>query len=157
LTAELAPGAECGILDVISGKQSLEDALWRDPKTALAFLPGATKSRVAHSSEILVSTAMHTLLAELRQSYDYVIVDLPPLAPIVDVRSTGGLVDSYVFVVEWGGTKIDVAEFALKKAPMVRDRLLGAVLNKVNFKTLRRYEGHRSDYYSEKLYAQYGG
>jgi succinoglycan biosynthesis transport protein ExoP len=157
LTTELAPGAEFGILDVISGKKALEDVLWRDPKTTLTFLPGATKSRVAHSSEILVSTALRTFLGELRNSYDYVIVDLPPLAPIVDVRSTAGLVDSYVFVVEWGRTKMDVAEFALKKAPMVRDRLLGVVLNKINFKTLRRYEAHRSDYYSEKLYAQYGG
>jgi succinoglycan biosynthesis transport protein ExoP len=157
LTAELAPGAEFGILDVISGKKSLEDVLWRDPKTGLAFLPGATKSRVAHSSEILISAAVRTFLGELRHSYDYVIIDLPPLAPIVDVRSTAGLVDAYVFVVEWGRTRMDVAELALKKAPMVHERLLGVALNKVDFKTLRRYEGYRSDYYSEKLYAQYGG
>jgi succinoglycan biosynthesis transport protein ExoP len=157
LSAALAPGAEHGILEVISGKKLLEDVLWKDAKTNLAFLPGATKSRVAHSSEILSSAALQTLFGELRQNYDYVIVDLPPLAPIVDVRSTAGLVDAYVFIVEWAHTKIDVAEFALNKAPMVREKLLGVVLNKVDFKILRRYEGHRSDYYSDKLYAQYGG
>jgi succinoglycan biosynthesis transport protein ExoP len=157
LSAALAPGAEHGILEVIAGKKSLEDALWRDSKSNLCFLPGATKSRVAHSSEILASASLRTFFAELRQNYDYVIVDLPPLAPIVDVRSTAGLVDSYVFVIEWARTKVDVAEFALIKAPMVRDKLLGVVLNKVDFKMLRRYEGHRSDYYSDKLYAQYGG
>lgn len=157
LSTALAPGAEYGILEVISGKKSLEDALWRDPKTNLSFLPGATKSRVAHSSEILASAALQTLFAELRQNYDCVVVDLPPLAPIVDVRSTAGLVDAYVFIVEWARTKIDVAEFALNKAPMVREKLLGVVLNKVDFKILRRHEGHRSDYYSDKLYAQYGG
>jgi succinoglycan biosynthesis transport protein ExoP len=157
LSAALAPGAEHGILEVIAGKKSLEDALWRDSKSNLCFLPGATKSRVAHSSEILASASLRTFFADLRQNYDYVIVDLPPLAPIVDVRSTAGLVDSYVFVIEWARTKVDVAEFALIKAPMVRDKLLGVVLNKVDFKMLRRYEGHRSDYYSDKLYAQYGG
>ena len=157
LSTVLAPGAEHGILEVISGKKSLEDALWKDAKTNLAFLPGATKSRVAHSSEILSSAALQTLFGELRQNYDYVIVDLPPLAPIVDVRSTAGLVDAYVFIVEWARTKMDVAEFALNKAPMVREKLLGVVLNKVDFKILRRHEGHRSDYYSDKLYAQYGG
>jgi succinoglycan biosynthesis transport protein ExoP len=157
LSAALAPGAEHGILEVIAGKKSLEDVLWRDSKSSLCFLPGATKSRVAHSSEILASASLRTFFADLRQNYDYVIVDLPPLAPIVDVRSTAGLVDSYVFVIEWARTKVDVAEFALIKAPMVRDKLLGVVLNKVDFKMLRRYEGHRSDYYSDKLYAQYGG
>jgi succinoglycan biosynthesis transport protein ExoP len=157
LSAALAPGAEHGILEVIAGKKSLEDVLWRDSKSNLSFLPGATKSRVAHSSEILASASLRTFFADLRQNYDYVIVDLPPLAPIVDVRSTTGLVDSYVFIVEWARTKVDVAEFALIKAPMVRDKLLGVVLNKVDFKMLRRYEGHRSDYYSDKLYAQYGG
>ena len=39
----------------------------------------------------------------------------------------------------------------------MRERLLGVVLNKVDFKILRRHEGRRSDYYSDKLYAQYGG
>jgi succinoglycan biosynthesis transport protein ExoP len=65
-------------------------------------------------------------------------------------------VDSYVFVVEWARTKIGIAELALRKAPEVQESLLGVVLNKVDFKVLRRHEGHRSDYYSNKHYAQYG-
>jgi polysaccharide biosynthesis transport protein len=156
LTNALSPGAEFGLLDVISGKKTLEEVVWKDTKTNLVFLPGATKSRVAHSSEILASPELRTLFSELRRSYEYMIVDLPPLAPIVDVRSTSNLVDAYVFIIEWAQTKIDIAEFALNKAPMVRERMLGAVLNKVNFKILRRHEGNRSDYYSDKLYAQYG-
>ena len=84
------------------------------------------------------------------------IVDFSPAAPIIDVRTTAGLVDSYVFVIEWGRTKIDVAELALSKATVVQENLLGVVLNKVNFKILDQYEGYRSDYYSDKHYAQYG-
>lgn len=157
LSPLLAPKAEHGILDVISGKQSLEEVLWSEPTTNLAFLPGPIKSRLAHSSEILASHALRTFFAELREKYDYVIVDLPPIAPIVDVRSTGGLVDSYVFIVEWGRTKIEVAELALGNATVVHDNLLGVVLNKVDFKVMSRHEGHRSDYYSENSYARYGG
>ncbi|NJO34097.1 MAG: AAA family ATPase, partial [Rhodospirillales bacterium] len=156
LSAILAPSAEHGILDVISGKKPLEEVVWNEPTTNLSFLPGAGKSRVVHSSEILASPALRTLFGELREKYDYIIVDLPPVAPIVDVRSTSGLVDSYVFVVAWARTKIGVAELALSKAPEVHDSLLGVVLNKVNFKILSRHEGHYNDYYSNKLYAQYG-
>jgi succinoglycan biosynthesis transport protein ExoP len=111
---------------------------------------------MAHSSEILASDGLRTFFKELRQQYDCVVVDLPPVAPIVDVRSTGGLVDSYIFVVEWARTKMEVAQLALSKAAVVNDNLLGVVLNKVDFKILSRHEGHRSEYYSEKYYAQYG-
>jgi len=68
LTNALSPGAEFGILDVISGKKTLEEVVWKDTKTNLVFLPGATKSRVAHSSEILASPELRTLFSELRRS-----------------------------------------------------------------------------------------
>jgi succinoglycan biosynthesis transport protein ExoP len=61
-----------------------------------------------------------------------------------------------VLIVEWAATRIEVAELALSKASVMHDKLLGAVLNKVDFKILRRHEGHRGDYYSDKYYAQYG-
>jgi succinoglycan biosynthesis transport protein ExoP len=74
----------------------------------------------------------------------------------VDVQSTAGLVDYYVFITEWARTKIEVAQLALKKASVVHDNLLGVILNKVDFKRLGRYERRLSDYYSDEHYAQYG-
>ena len=83
----------------------------------MAFLPAIVKSRgVAFTSEFLASDATKILFDNLRQSYDYVVVDLSPLAPIVDVRATTHLVDSYFLVVEWGRTKIDVVKHALAAA-----------------------------------------
>src|SRR5262249_44089296 len=109
LTAELAPSANEGVLQVVSGEKRIDEVLWKDKKTHLAFLPGATTSAlVAHSSEVIGSKALRAIFAQLRQEYDYVVVDLPPVAPIVDVLSTAGLIDSYVFVVEWGRTKMEV-------------------------------------------------
>jgi polysaccharide biosynthesis transport protein len=156
LTHMLAPTAEHGLLDVISAKRSLEDVVWTDPSTKLTFLPGTLRSGIANSSAIMASPVLRDFFAELRKSYDCIVVDFPPVAPIIDVRATAGLVDAYVFLVEWARTKIDVAALALTKAPVVRENLLGVVLNKVDFKMLRQYEGHRSDYYSDKYYAQYG-
>ena len=72
---------------------------------------------------------MRELFDRLRASYDYVIVDLPPLAPIVDVRTTTPLVDCFILVVEWGRTKIDVVQHALYTAPNVYESLIGTVLN----------------------------
>jgi succinoglycan biosynthesis transport protein ExoP len=157
LSAKLAPNAENGLLEVIEGKKQLEEVLWTDPTTGLVFVPAVVKkSRAAESTMILSSPALRTFVEKLRQMYDCVILDFSPAAPIIDVQATAALVDAYVFVVEWSNTKIDVAELALAKATVVQENLLGVVLNKVDFRTLGRYEGYRRDYYSDKHYGQYG-
>jgi succinoglycan biosynthesis transport protein ExoP len=155
LSRELAPNAAPGLIDVITNTASLDKVVWSDPCTDLSFLPAGVTSRRIHTSEMLASEAMKRFFLRLRESYDYVIVDLSPIAPVVDVRSTTHLVDSYVFVVEWGKTKIDVVEHALATAGGVYDNLLGVVLNKVNFKALGRYDSH-GNYYDNRHYARYG-
>jgi succinoglycan biosynthesis transport protein ExoP len=114
------------------------------------------KSRVAHTSEILASEATKKLFDRLRETYDYVVVDLSPLAPVVDVRATSSLVDSYIFVIEWGRTKIDVVKHVLGAARGVYDNLLGVVLNKADINVLSRYESYRGKYYHNRYYARYG-
>jgi succinoglycan biosynthesis transport protein ExoP len=156
LSRELTPNASLGLLEVLSGKALLEDVIWTDPDTKMQFLPSVAESRVVHSSEILASAATKRLFDQLRDTYDYVIVDLSPLAPVVDVRATSNLVDSYIFVIEWGRTKIDVVEHALNAARGVYDNLLGVVLNKADVNVLSRYESYRGKYYYNRYYARYG-
>jgi len=156
LSRELTPNAKAGILEIITGKSFLEEVVWKDQATNMTFLPAVVKSRMANTSEILASDATKDLFVKLRQSYDYIVADLSPLAPVVDVRTTTHLMDSYVFVIEWGRTKIDVVEHALGAAQGVYENLLGAVLNKVDMNRLGRYIGYQQSYYSNKYYTRYG-
>ena len=156
LSNALAPRAKIGLMDVIAEKVSFEEAIWTDRPTKMTFLPVGAKTRLAHSSEILSSFAIKKLFEKLRESYDYVVVDLPPLAPIVDVRATAHLVNSFVFVVEWGRTKTDIVEHVLGHAHGVYKNLLGVVLNKVDMNTLGRYASHKEGLYYNKHYARYG-
>jgi len=156
LSRELAPSASAGLIELLSGKASFDDVIWMDPSTQLAFLPTVMKTRIAHTSDLLASDATKKLFEVLREKYDYVVVDLSPLAPVVDVRATTGLIDSYVFVIEWGRTKIELVEHALGAARGVYDSLLGVVLNKANTDTLNRYESYRGNYYYKRYYARYG-
>jgi succinoglycan biosynthesis transport protein ExoP len=152
----LAPEAKAGLLELLSGELLLEEVLWREPSSGLMFLPAVLKSRIAHTSEILASQRMRALFEELRESYDYVIVDLSPLAPVIDARVVATLVDCFVFVVEWGRTKIDVAQLALSNARGVHERLLGIVLNKADMKVFGRYANYQENYYRNSLYTRYG-
>src|SRR5262249_1018102 len=117
LSRTLAPTSRVGIVETLSGKVALDEALWKEPSLNMTFLPVVSKVRIAHSSEILTSSAMRRLFEKLRHSYDFVIVDLPPLAPLADVRGTTHLVDSYLLAVEWGRTYTGIIQHALSRAP----------------------------------------
>src|SRR5262252_4911318 len=156
LTRKLIPEAKVGLLEVLANEVKIEDALCVDPDTRLVFLPAVVNERMAHSSEVLACESTRILFERLRQAYDYIIVDLSPLAPVVDVRAMTHLVDSFVFVIEWGRTKIDVAEHALRMAPGVYDNLLGVVLNKADLNLVGRYESHRRQFYDNRHYSRYG-
>jgi polysaccharide biosynthesis transport protein len=147
LSRTLAPDASVGLLDVMAGAAPLADAIWTDPASNLAFLPTVYKAALPHATEMLASESARSLFGMLQIKFDYVIVDLAPLAAGMDVRAVSGLVDSYVLVIEWGTTKIDAVQYALSHAPGVRASLVGAVLNKVDLAAMNRYDSHGVDYY----------
>ncbi len=156
LSRHITAGVAGGIVDVITGKVPLKDAIWKEPYTNLAFLPADIKSRSTGSAEVLASAAAKELFNQLRQTYEFIIVDLPPLAPVVDVRATAPFVDLYTLVIEWGRTKIDLVEHALAEARVVYENLHGVVLNKVDINLLTSYEGNRGKFYQNKQYISYG-
>jgi succinoglycan biosynthesis transport protein ExoP len=153
LSRILAPNAAYGIEDVIAGKSPLDDAICTDPSTNLSFLPSRVNSKLPHSNELLGSEALKELFSRLRQSYEYIVVDLSPLAPVVDVRATARFIDYYMFIIEWGQTKIDLVEHTLAGAQAVYENLHGIVLNKVDVKLLSRYESRGTASYYGKLAA----
>ncbi len=152
LTKSLAPTATEGLFDVVQGKADLDSAILRDPDTQLAFLPTVVPSRVAQSSEFLSSSAMAKTIDALRDRFDWIVVDLSPLTPVIDVRSTSRLIDAYVLVIEWGRTDRDTIVQSLRDAPMLHDQIIGSVLNKANVDVLNRYDSYRGRSY----YHRYG-
>ncbi|KYG98093.1 polysaccharide biosynthesis tyrosine autokinase [Bradyrhizobium sp. DOA1] len=154
LSRSLVPDAKCGLVDVVAQKVRLEDALIVDPETRLSVLPAGVTSKLLHTNEILASKAMRDLVALLRSKFDYVVLDMPPMAPVVDVRVTASYVDSYVYVIEWAKTNIDVIMHNLRGAPVIQEKLLGVVLNKADINVLARYESHYGRY--DKYYGRYG-
>jgi succinoglycan biosynthesis transport protein ExoP len=156
LSRSIAPDARVGLLEVVLGHATLEEAVLVDPRTGLSFLPCFGTGSIADTSEMLASRPMEQLFVKLRQTYNRVIVDLSPLAPVIDVRATLKIVDTYVLIVEWGRTEIGVVVEALQGAPRLSEHLLGVVLNKTNLSTLSRYNAYGGGYYYNKYYSRYG-
>jgi polysaccharide biosynthesis transport protein len=156
LSRTLTSNASAGFLDVLSEKSTLADALWTDETKKLSFLPTIIKTLFVQSNEVMAAQVTKSFLDRLRNEYAYVVVDLPPLAPVVDTRATTHLIDSYLFVIEWGSTKINVVEHALSRAPGVSENVLGAILNKVDMNELEKYDSENRTYYSNESFSKYG-
>ena len=139
LSRALAPDATRGFCEVVLGRATLDEGLRLFSDSSLHFLPGVAQPQPFEASEFLGSGASREFLEKLRQQYDYIVLDLPPLAPVVDVRAGGAIVDGFVLVVQWGKTPIPTVQRALASAQAVQYKLLGAVLNNVDLRTMRRY------------------
>ena len=142
LSRALVPDAKLGLLDVVVGRADVAQVVRRDPATTLAFLPMIRNEALHNPTELLASREMKLLIDALKSSYDYIIIDMAPLISTVDVLAVSRLVESYVLVIEWGATKMEAVRHALSNTPAVQMKMLGAVLNKVDFASLGRYEPH---------------
>jgi len=145
-----------GLLAALEDTRFLEEGIWKDPKSGLAFLPAGIGSRWLQPHEALASPGMRSVFEALRQSHDVVIVDLSSLLPLVDVCLTARFIDSYVLVAEWGRTASDVVIHALETAVTIRDKLIGAVLNKTKTGQMRRFQRWGAMIDQSRLYARYG-
>jgi capsular exopolysaccharide synthesis family protein len=139
-----------GLLELVADKSAFGDLVKTDAKHKFDFLASSTRIRPSNSSDILNSPAVKQMLKTAANDYDYVIVDLPPILPVVDVRAVAHLFDAFVLVVEWGSTSTDEIVKAAAASPVLSERLLGAVLNKADQAVMRRFEG-----YSDRSYNYY--
>ncbi|MGD0187778.1 MAG: GNVR domain-containing protein [Roseiarcus sp.] len=155
LTRAMARQAEAGVLEAIRSDRPLRDLLLSEPDSGLFVLPAVIRKRVQHSSEILSSAGMRGVVAEAGKAFDYVIIDLPPLGPVVDVRAAGSLFDGFLLVVEWGRTPRAMVKNILTSDSAVYEKCLGVLFNKVNLQKVKLYEGYGSKDYYYRRYSKY--
>ena len=146
LSRAVTPDAKVGLLEVVVGEVDLARAVRLDTDTNLAFLPMVPSKTLRNPTELLASRSTKLLIDSLKSTYDYIIIDMAPLISTVDVLAVSRLVESYMLVIEWGATKMEAVRHALDNAPAVQMKMRGAVLNKVDFASLGRYEPH-GDYH----------
>ena len=87
---------------------------------------------VPNPSEILGSQVMIDILKAVEESFDYVLVDTPPVLPVTDAAVVGGIVDGVILVIASGSTSPANAKEAKARLEKGGARILGAVLNKVD-------------------------
>jgi succinoglycan biosynthesis transport protein ExoP len=153
MTRALGYATSPGLLNMVADKSDFDSLVITDSKFKFDFLPASTQIKPSNSSDVLNSPVMKEMLKAAKNDYDYVLVDLPPILPVVDVKAVAHLFDAFVLVVEWGSTSTDEILKAVGSSPILSERLLGAVLNKADEAVMRRFEGYsdrRYTYYSDE-------
>jgi exopolysaccharide transport family protein len=147
MSRSLCPQAKTGVVEVALGQARFDQALFFDRPTGLAVLPAPPKPRGETSSEFVFSDAMRDMLDHLRKHFDYVIIDSPPLVPLVDARALGEIADRVVLTIRWDSTPRDVVAQAVETLAPMQEHLLGTVLTRVDMHRLRDYDYYRSSSY----------
>ncbi|WP_085990879.1 CpsD/CapB family tyrosine-protein kinase [Oceanobacillus senegalensis] len=80
-------------------------------------------------SELLASKRMQELMNDLRQSYDVIIVDSPPVLAVTDAQILSNVCDGTVLVVRSKQTEIEAGQKAIEALRSVNARVLGTILN----------------------------
>lgn len=107
--------------------------------------------------QLVHSTTLRQLTERLRNSYDVVVIDSPPVLGLADAKVLTQMADQVLFVVRWGETPAAAARAALQSLESVGARVNGVVLNRVDLERHARYGyGDAGSYYHSyrRYYAQ---
>ena len=128
---------EPGLTDVLIGGVSASEGIRADVAGSLDVLPSG--SIPPNPSELLGSSAMDALVAELRRDYGYIVMDTPPVLPVIDAAVVATNADATILVVKSGDTDETAAQRAVDQLRRVHARIAGAVLNTVSAKKDPQY------------------
>jgi len=140
-------GREIGASGVLIGQNGLKEAIITTDIENLDVLP--VGQIPPNPSEILGSHKMAQMLETLKQSYDRIIMDSPPVTAVTDAIVLSKLVDGVILIVRAGDTPKQVIQNAISQLRAVNAHILGAVLNGIQ-------TGKDSYYYYQYYYYYYG-
>ncbi len=137
-----------GLLEVLSGEATLDQAVSVDDATGAHVLPVAKAGFTP--KEVFGTVAMDRLLAELRGKYDLVVLDTAPVLPVADTRVLAPKADAVVFLTRWRKTPQHAVESAFRLFQGTGAHVAGVALTQMDMKQQTRYGyGDPGYYYAE--------
>lgn len=134
-----------GLIDILTRRASFSDAVQTSEGGPDIVVAGGFESQ---SSEMLVLRDLPGLLKQVRDRYDLIIIDAPPVISLVDAALVAGQVDRTILAVKWAGTRRSVVGHALSEITSAGGTVGGVILTKVDVKRHSLYSfGDSGQYY----------
>ena len=141
-----------GIKEVLQGKATLADSVLNYQSSKLYIM--LAKKGDDNTADLISSERMEILLEWARKNFDYVVLDLPPMAAAADAEAIANLADASLLVVRQGEALTPGLNKSIAALENHRARLLGCVLNNVH--TTRLSSGSYGGYHKYNYYRSYG-
>lgn len=142
-----------GIVDVITGGCSLQDAIVKTKKNGLYVLPGTIP--VNNASELMGSKQLADLVGALEKIFEYVVIDAPPVGIVSDALEMKDYVGGLVFVVRQDYAKVSKILDSISLFGYSKIKILGCIFNMASGVLSTRGYG-RYGYNSYGGYGSYG-
>jgi polysaccharide biosynthesis transport protein len=147
----LGMGPRSGLSNVLTGSVTLKQAITVAPTLPnLDVLPAGTPP--PNPAELLASTNMRDVLAELRDKYDHIVLDTPPTLSVTDAVVLSPRADAIVLVIRSGSTTKQALRRSRDILMHVKARVSGVLLNAVDLSSpdyyyYYEYQGKYAQYY----------
>lgn len=122
---------DVGLSEVLSGKARITDALFKIDLENLTFI--ATGAVPDNPAELLASEQMKNLLQEMREQFDHIIIDTPPIIPVTDAGIIGAQADGAIMIIQAGRTQRGIVRRATELLEQTHTRILGHVLTNIEY------------------------
>lgn len=123
-------GIDKGLSHYLTGQAEIDDIIYETEVEGFYLTMAGPLS--PDPTTLLDSDQLETFISKVREEYDYVIIDAPPLGIVIDAVIIGKYCDGAVLVIEQGVIRRKVVQDVIKQLKRGEVRILGAVLNKVD-------------------------
>lgn len=118
-----------GLSHYLSGQTEVHEIIYKTNKENLFIIPTGLKPK--NPSELLGNQRAMLLIKYLRQNYDYVIIDTPPLGPVTDPLIVASKCDASMLVISSGTTSRRLLKHFIADLENANENFLGVVINKM--------------------------
>ncbi|MDO9411052.1 MAG: polysaccharide biosynthesis tyrosine autokinase [Pseudolabrys sp.] len=149
----LSTKKDAGLVDMLLAQSDPQTAIKQSEEFGFWYLPAG--SRTQSPMDLLSSDRMKSFIETFRKLFDFVVIDSPPIGPVVDAVVISQLADKVVYVVRWSSTAREMVKHSIERVSADK-KVAGVVFNHVNDKRAQRYGKHAySYYYSSRYYRNY--
>lgn len=137
-----------GLSQLLSGQAGLQDIIYNTNFPNMDIIFGGPSA--PNPSGLLSENIFKILIKELKDYYNYILIDTPPIGTVIDAAVIGRCCDGAVFLIQPGNVRYRDAQKAFAQLEKSGCRILGAVLNKIDTsgdKYYSSYYKHYGEYY----------
>lgn len=139
-----------GLVEWLAQTVASDGLLHRHSASGIYVLGAGGKSQ--NPPDLLGSARMQHLIEQLRDNFDLVVMDAPPVGPVVDAAILAQVADKVLFVVRWNATAREFVRHSIERIPGER-KICGIALNMIDLRGTPKYG--RYSYHSSAYYKKY--